>query len=87
MELLRQKNVITRKPHVCFGCGREFSKGTHMRFEVWKDVDINSAYLCEMCQCVIREILSEEHYFEYGFGDLRESALEYESKIRQEVEK
>lgn len=49
MELLRQKNVITRKPHVCFGCGREFGKGTPMSFEVWKDVDINSAYLCETC--------------------------------------
>ena len=87
MELLTQKNVITRKPHVWFGCGREFGKGTPMRFEVWKDGDISSAYLCETCQWVIHEIASKEHYFEYGFSDLREGALEYESKMRQEVEK
>ena len=31
--------------------------------------------------------MSKEHYFEYGFGDLREEALEYESKMRQKVEK
>lgn len=86
MELLRQKDVIIRKPHVCFGCGREFNKGTPMRFEVWKDIDINNSYLCKTCQRVIDNICHKESYFEYGFGDLREDTLEYESEMRQEVE-
>ena len=30
-EVISTKVVKTRKPHVCFGCGREFPAGAQMR--------------------------------------------------------
>lgn len=83
MEFLRAKKVKITKPHKCFGCCREFSKGTKMQFEVWTDAgSAYNMYLCETCQTVSRKLASEwGPGFEFGEGDLREDAIEYEGGI------
>lgn len=30
MDILNPRVVVTRKSHICFGCAREFPKGTKM---------------------------------------------------------
>lgn len=86
MELLRSKEVKTLKPHRCFGCSREFPKGTKMKFEVWVDEgSAYNSYLCKTCQEVESELANEfGGWIEYGEGDLREEAIEYE---KAQVEK
>lgn len=76
MDVFNRKVVKTRKNHVCFGCGREFPKGTKM--EVSNTVDGNTiwtCYLCNSCQIAESELRYDD---EYGFGELRERALEIE---------
>ena len=49
-KILRYKFVKTRKPHVCFGCGRCFEPPCRMISAA--DVDggtVESYYLCESC--------------------------------------
>lgn len=67
--------VKTRKPHVCFGCGRQFQPGTIMERSCVVDVGLWTCYLCDTCQ----EIAASMPYGDdFGYGDLREEALEKE---------
>lgn len=76
--IFNQKNVLTRKSHVCFGCGREFPKGTIMSKEDIADAGtVWVCYLCKTCQSICSEMRYDD---EFGYGDLREAALERESK-------
>lgn len=72
--------VLTRKPHTCFGCGREFPKGTYMeRQVVQNDREVYTIHLCNTCQDVISENLQDgEIYYE---GELLEKTLAKESII------
>lgn len=78
-QMISSKTVKIRKPHVCFGCGREFSAGTKMRKDFSVDPQPLSVYVCESCQ-------EAESYMEpgdfYGFGDLLDTALEIEEERR-----
>lgn len=77
MDVLGRKIVLTRKPHICFGCGREFPKGTNMERSCV--VDGREAWTCYLCQTCI-DISSEMRYdYEFGYGDLREEALKREN--------
>lgn len=50
MDVLTQKLVKTRKPHICFGCGRTFPIGTRMEFSTIADSGtVDNSYLCETC--------------------------------------
>ena len=81
MEALTQKFVKTRKPHICFGCGRRYPAGTMMEFVAIADGGtVNNSYLCETCLEVVAEISNESGYFEYYFGDLQENALSLEAE-------
>lgn len=75
-ENLRYKKVITRKPHICFGCGRKFDPPANMISAACADCGIvYSYYLCETCD----EIVSDMQYGdEYGYGDLLDEAKERE---------
>lgn len=75
-EILRYDTVTIRKPHVCFGCGRELRPPCKMISAACADGGtVNSYYLCQTCD----KISSEMRYWdEYGFGDLRNEALEKE---------
>lgn len=47
---LENKQVKTRKPHVCYGCQREFESGIIMRYVKTANEDgLHSAYFCEPC--------------------------------------
>lgn len=78
-DVIKQKIVTIRKPHVCFGCGREFPSGTKMEYSFCSDGSPYSVYLCDSCQAVANDLANlEGGYIEYGFGDLRDDALTYE---------
>ena len=76
-EVIGRKMVKTRKPHTCFGCGREFPTGTRMESSVVVDDKPWSCYLCRTCLKVEAELYPT--WDEYGFGELRERALEIEA--------
>lgn len=75
IEVIGRQIVKTRKDHVCFGCGRNFPKGTQMERSFVVDDRPWTCYLCPTCQ----EISASMKYGdEYGFGELREDALRKE---------
>lgn len=79
---LSRKTLKTRRPHDCFGCAREFPAGTIMLREGVKDGGIVfTAYLCESCQAVMSNFNFGD---EFGFGELLDDALDYESAQREE---
>lgn len=80
-DVIGSKMVTTRKPHVCFGCGREFPPGTKMERSAVVDCGVWTCYLCKTCINVSMEL---NYYDEYGFGDLWERALEYETENRRD---
>ena len=77
MDILGIKIVLTRTPHICFGCGREFLKGTNRERSCV--VDGGCAWTCYLCP-TCTDIRSEMRYDdEFGYADLREEALEREN--------
>lgn len=85
-KILRYKLVKTRKPHVCFGCGRCFEPPCSMiSAAAAYDGTVESYYLCKSCNEVASSDLEPGE--EFGFGDLREAALEYEKEQKDEKEK
>jgi hypothetical protein len=80
-DVLRSKTVHTRKPHVCFGCGREFPKGTMMESQGVKDGGtVFTCYLCDTCNDITNRMSFGD---DYGFGDLRDEAEEEENMRRE----
>lgn len=77
-EVLNPHMVKTRKPHVCFGCGREFSKSTMMERSAVIDDGAWTCYLCETCLSITQKMRYGD---EFGHGDLREEALEIEAAL------
>lgn len=75
-EIIGIKIVKTRKPHICFGCAREFPTGTIMERSFVTDEKPWTCYLCPSCQEVKQHL---EWNDEFGYGELREEALEYEN--------
>ena len=76
-EVIGRRVVKTRKPHVCFGCGRKIPAGSQMERSCVADGILWTCYLCETCQEVSREL---DYGDEYSFGDLRERTLEIEAQ-------
>lgn len=77
IDVIRRKVVKTRNPHVCFGCRREFPEGTKMERSCVVDGDLWTTYLCATCQKLTQSMKWGD---EFGFSELRESALEIEYK-------
>lgn len=78
-----QKIVKTKKPRVCFGCGREFSAGTMMARRFVIDGTLYKCFLCSSCQKAEKELDWDD---EYGFRELRERALEIEKEVTSMAE-
>lgn len=85
MDFLLDKDVKIRKTQKCFGCAREFFKGSPLRFI--KSVDngeFSSSYWCKTCCNYWNK------YMEYGdeisFGDLRLQDKEGWEAVRLESE-
>lgn len=76
IKTLRYKTVTIRKPHVCFGCGRQFEPPCKMISAA--DVDcgtVNSYYLCATCAYIVSDMQDGDGFC---YGDLRDEALEHE---------
>lgn len=79
-DILKEKIVRIRKPHICFGCGRKFSPPYKMTFSAVTECGtVYTFYLCETCT-----IISNNMNFgdEFCYGDLRDEALEREEAER-----
>ena len=78
------KSLVTiKKPHVCFGCGREFKPGNQMEKSLITGDSPWSCYLCATC-C---EVLKTFPYIEeFGFEGLKQAALDLEQKGKQQNE-
>lgn len=75
--ILRHKYVTTRKPHICFGCGRNILPPARMASMAYADCGTaESYYLCKTCDAITSRM---DSYDEYGFGELREEALKIET--------
>ena len=80
--ILRYDPVIIRKPHICFGCGREFEPPVKMISAASADGGtVQSYYLCETCDTIVSRMRWDD---EYGFGELREEALGIEKEAKKE---
>ena len=79
-EVIGRQNVTTRKPHVCFGCGREFKPGTRMERSFVID---DRPWICYLCQTCIRVEGNLQYGDEFGFSELRTDALELEEQERR----
>jgi hypothetical protein len=56
MNILTDKHVLTRKPHLCWGCERDFPAGTTLRLVEAVDTEgFNRAYWCSVCQAVLAD--------------------------------
>ena len=75
-DIIYAKQRLTRKDHVCFGCGRSFPPKTKMLYETVVDDIIFNTYLCKTCQSVSYEFDGEE----FCFGGLYEYAVELEKE-------
>lgn len=74
-EIIAHKYVKTRKPHNCFGCAREFPKGSILNREAIADGGtVYTCYICPDCE----DYLDSSDYFgeEFCYGDLREAVFE-----------
>jgi hypothetical protein len=79
--ILRHKYVTTRKPHICFGCGRNILSPARMASMAYADGGTAESYcLCKTCDAITSRM---DSYDEYGFGELREEALKMERESYQ----
>lgn len=84
MDVFNYSWVKCRKPHFCFGCGREFPKGTVMERQVINGTEngIMTIHLCETCEHLIEEEVPDgEIYYQDSFYD---KAIAYETSIADE---
>ena len=85
-DVLKDKKVLTRKPHRCFGCGRGFSKGTTLRFVVTADCgEMSNSYWCPVCDRIMNKH-PDDYIDGTSFGDILFNDPDEFEKVREEVE-
>lgn len=79
MNVFKYHWVTCRKPHNCFGCGREFPTGTVMERQVINGTPtgIMTIHLCKTCE----HLISEEFPYggEYVQNSFYDKAIAYEA--------
>jgi len=83
-EILKSKNVITRKPHRCWGCAKTYPSGSNMSaVSCAEGGTVETIYWCPTC------IEYMHRYFDYGddinFGDILANDPEGWQQIKNEV--
>lgn len=76
MATLKDKNVVTRKPHRCLLCMRILPAGSSMRY--WVGIyegDFCTSYSCQTCI----QIIDLEQITEYEEGDVKEMLYEHQT--------
>lgn len=86
-DILQNRQVTTRKPHQCFGCGRTFPTGTLMGLIVQvDDGEFDRMYWCYICSAYWHEYY--QHGDEINEGELRtenpEGYAEFEAALTAE---
>lgn len=82
-DIVERSLVKIKKPHVCFGCGREFKPGSKMEKSL---VTGDAPWSCNLCT-ICREVLKTFPYIEeFGFEGLKQAALDLEQKGRRQDE-
>ena len=79
MEVLTNKNVVTRKAHLCHGCAISYPAKTEMKYTTSVDGgEISSAYWCKTCDDVINDTYD---YFDLQdgikFGEVKDNDIAY----------
>lgn len=63
MDVLKNEDIKTRKPHQCFGCLKTIPKGSIAHVQVNNDGGtLNSIYTHPACEKIIREMAIDMHY-------------------------
>lgn len=79
MDILTDKKVTTRKPHVCHGCAHSYPSKTEMRYTTSVDGgEIGCAYWCKTCDEVIAK--TYDHFdLQEGieFGEIKDNDIAY----------
>ena len=83
MTILDVRQVVTRKPHRCWGCGRRFPPGSSLqRVTDVEHGQFSRLYWCDVC----REILAKYHHGDgFEMGDLKDEDPDWEA-IRERLE-
>lgn len=75
-EILSSKDVVTRKPHKCFGCNKIYPVKTSMCRQAIQDCGtVFTSYLCDTCEEVIARTF--ECGDEFGEGELYDGDPDY----------
>lgn len=79
MDVLTDKQVTTRKAHVCHGCCTSYPAKTEMRYTTSVDEgEIASAYWCKTCDAVISKTYD---YFDLQdglrLGEVKDNDMAY----------
>ena len=78
MTILKVRNVVTKVPHKCSGCLRNFPKDTNMVYEaIVNDGTVDSVYICDSCHNVIKK--KNQKVVRFYPGDFYKDAVEYEA--------
>lgn len=71
MDVLDDRKVIIRKPQNCWGCRREFPKGTELVYVKLVDADgFSSCYWCPVCVAVMDRMPAWEKEDGFAYGEL-----------------
>jgi hypothetical protein len=68
--VLSDRNVVTRKSHMCFGCLRTFPKGMKMHYQTnIYDGSFCAIYSCPTCDALMKYLEPSDEGYEEGFVD------------------
>jgi len=84
--MFESQEVVTRKPHRCWGCNRVLPGGTKMQRQVDDEAGtLHATYWCLTCVEVAG--IDESYYGDgCGLGEVRENEPEEWEKVRAKME-
>ena len=83
-DILKWKEVKTRKPHKCWGCDEEHPKGSKMISSTYVDGgEIHSSYWCATCVKYMDKYWESDD--ECGEGDIKANDLEGWMEIKLNI--
>jgi hypothetical protein len=85
LDYLTDKKVKIRKSQKCWGCGREFPKGSTLRYVKGVDGGVfGFAYWCDTCQEYWNEYMEDNDTC--GMGELKKENVERWEETRKQIE-
>lgn len=80
-KIISEQIVTTRNDHKCYGCGRNFTKGSSMNSAVCKiNGNVSRRYFCEACHHTM--VTTNKTIDQFCYGDLLRESLTYEKQKR-----